>query len=627
MHQGAFNLGWILAVLAVWPAPARPADSLEAHERADLKRYLNELQAGRPGSAVRVDQLAETPFEGVLDIVRAYVELKPPIEVHTHRAFQQLLERTTREAHSPWPMLTLYAPEVARFLVRPLTENPLAQQLFDRLRDSGDDRLAFDLAVRLTPEASLRYLASAREAHCVELLSAWNRRLGASQERRPLPGLNDQVAKIAATFSVDLTPETLEPLLRFIASWPTQRERYPDCLQACLTDKREAVVLAGLSVQHRVPCLLQRNETVIGRFATNARVVERALLNYAFDTQHDHSATLRRLWPKLPATQAKARRACLFAMGVHPRGNDTIALEAVLERSYDFIDAAMPVLRAGDRDRASKAIRHVLTKDERGQEEALRLARDMELAGFEDEATRLARDERRDLILRQAALRYLQLADGAARRRLLPLLAHRDRDLRLTAIQMFADGRKLTKEDRDDIGPVLIRVAQEDVSRGHRQEAIYVLGKWRDPAAAEFLRKVLKETPAASGTAVLDGEQYWNYRFRLVTLLGLARLGDEAARKQLQELHHKGGPAERMDVLLAFLDLGEVPAFAFEDLSSLEPRLVATAAHLIARHGDPAGRERLKKFRDDSPLWSQFAGSGIDDYNILRIVGIKNDEP
>jgi hypothetical protein len=617
----------VLMALAGWTTPARPADTLEARDRAELQRYLDELKSGRAGSATRVDQLAETSFPGVLDVLRTYVALKAPVEAHTHRAFQQLLERTTREAYSPQPMLQLYAPEFARFLATPLKDSPLSQQLFDQLRDSGEDRLAVDLAVRLTPEASLRYLASGKAARRIELLEAWNRRLASSQERRPIPDLATQVDRIAGAFSLDLPAGELEPLLRFIAAWPAQRERYRSCLEKCLGDQREAVVMAGLSVQHRTPMLLEKNEAVVGRFASNPKVVERAVLNYAFDTKSDHSATLRRLWPKLPASQPKARRACLFAMGIHPHGNDAIALEAVLERSYDYIDAAMPVLKAGDAAKARQAIRHILTRDERGQEEALRLARDMELADFADDAVRLAHDERRDLILRQTALRYLQSADGTARRRLLSLLTHKDRDVRLAAIQMFADRRRLTREDRDEIGPALIRVAQDDASRGHRQEAIYALGNWRDPSAAEFLRKVLKETPKPAGAAGLDGEHYWNYRFRLVALLGLARLGDAAARKELREIHEQGGPVERMDVLLAFVDLGEAPAFAFEDLSSIEPRLVATAAHAIARHGDPAARQRLKSFFDESPLWAEFAGSGIDDYNILRMVGMSGHEP
>ena len=65
--------------------------------------------------------------------------------------------------------------------------------------------------------------------------------------------------------------------------------------------------------------------------------------------------------------------------------------------------------------------------------------------------------------------------------------------------------------------------------------------------------------------------------------------------------------------------LGEVPAVAFDDLDSIEPRLVATAAQVIARHGDAASKERLKRRFTGAPLWQTLQGSGIDDYNILRI--------
>lgn len=626
---------WLLLAVMACPAGALAADSLDATELAELQRYLAELKTGGPGSAARVDQLADISFPGLLQVIRAYVELEFPIEAHTHRAFQALLERNTRSADYPWPMLNLYAPQFAQFRTRPVADNPLSQRLFDRLRESVarfgpatqrelNIRTTFDLAVRLTPEASLRCLASGRGRN--ELLDAWNRRLARLQERHPIPGLDRQVSDIAAAFSLDLPTAELESLLRFIAAWPKQRERYRTSLEKCLGDKREAVVLAGLMVQHRVPLLLTANEGVIERFAAHPKVVERALLNYVFDDTTDHSATLRRLWAKLPANQPKARRACLFAMGEHPKGNDVIALAAVLERSYDFIDVAMPILKAGDRARATQAIRHVLSRDERGLEEALRLARDLDLAGFDEEAARSALDERRDQILRQSALQYLQRADGKTRRRLLPLLAHTDADMRLTAIRMFVDKRRLTEMDMNEIGPALVRVALADRSHGHRQEAIYVLGCWREQSAVELLRKVLKDHLAVPA-GQLDESRYWDYRLRLVALLGLTRLGDPEARKELQELHRLGGPAERMDVLLTFLDLGEVPEFAFADLSAAEPKLVATAATLIAQHGAEAARKRMRQFFQASPLWSEFLDSGMDDHQILRLAGVKNHAP
>lgn len=622
MQWTMHNLAWLLLSLVMLPASVRAADSLEAVDLTELKRYLAELKMGRPGSAAQTDRLAEIPFTGLLEAIRAYVELEAPIEPHTHRAFQALLDRNTRDAECPWPIITLYAPDFAKFLTQPLDDNPLSPRLFARLRASGHDRLSCDLAVRLTPEATLYELGSAKQPGRLELLDAWNRRLARGQERRPIARLDDYVNLISAGCSTELPAGELEALLRFVSLWPKQRERYQASLRKCLEDRRDSVVLAGLAVQHRAPLLLELNEALIERFAGQPKIVERAVLNHVFDDKNDHSATLRRLWAKLPAGNPKARRACLFAMGEHSRGNDAIALAAVLERSYEFLDVAIPVLKAGDSAKARQAIAHVLTREERGHEEVLRLARDLELRGFEEEAFKIASDVRRESIVRQTALAYLQLADGTMRCRLLPLLAERDADLRLSAIRMFVDRRRLTEADLNEIGPALIRVAQEDRSHGHRQEAIYVLGIWREPSAAEFLRKVLKDHPPLPAGPI-DDSRYWDYRFRLVALLGLARLGDQEARRDLQEMHRLGGPGQRMDVLLAFVELGEAPEFAFEDLSAAEPKLVATAAHLIARHGNQAAKTRMRKFFTDAPLWSEFVGSGIDDHNILRLAEVK----
>jgi hypothetical protein len=288
------------------------------------------------------------------------------------------------------------------------------------------------------------------------------------------------------------------------------------------------------------------------------------------------------------------------------------------------VDVAAPVLRAGDPKNARRAVGHILTASTRGQEEALRLARELGLTGFEEQAIHIALDGKRDQILRQTAILYLQLADGKTRRRVLPLLEQANRDLRLTAIQTFAEPQGLTVEDRDEIGPALIRVAQHDSSPGHRQEAIFSLGRWRDPMAKEFFQQVLTQNPPVVLTAGhYNDAEYWRYRLRLVALVSLARLQDQPARDELLELHRRGGPTERMDVLLAFMSLREVPNFAFEDLGSTEPKLVATAARLINEHGDADSRDRLKKFFARSPLWREFRDSGIDDHNLLEMAGME----
>jgi hypothetical protein len=171
------------------------------------------------------------------------------------------------------------------------------------------------------------------------------------------------------------------------------------------------------------------------------------------------------------------------------------------------------------------------------------------------------------------------------------------------------------------IGPLLIRVAQHDVSDGHRQEAIFALGTWRDRDARPFLEKVLEENP----TVVLaeqsfDESVYWQYRHRLVALVGLARLDDASARTELESLHRRGGPTEKMDVLLACLSLGECPPWATDDLEATEPKLLATAARLIVAHGSPEQRRRLGEHCGAATAFQAFADSGIDDHNLLRWV-------
>jgi hypothetical protein len=618
------GLNLLLVILGLGLLTQARADSLDEAEQAELKRYLVELKMGRPCSPAQVERLAGLSFPGVQSIMQTYADLASPIEPHTHRAFQVLLERTSREALSPWPMLSLYSPELARFLTTPAVDNPLARKLFEQLRKSDGGRQAFDLAVRLSPEVSLRYLADGGKEGRADLLAAWNRRLALGRESRPLPGLAGYLDSLGRSFSLVLPDEEREAHLRFLASWPALRKQYEANLDRCLSRDQPSVVLTGLAVQHRFPVLLERNEKLVERWAAQPKVLEQAIRNYAFDESKDHSETLRRLWQRIPAEQVRLRYQCLFAMGIHFRSNDGIALQAVLDQAYELLDVALLVLRRGDPLRARQAVQHVLRKCDRGHEEALRLATDLRLDGFEDDAVRIALDKDREQVLRQSALHYLQRADGRTRRKLLDLLAFPKADLRLAAIRMFAGKEGLSAEDQGDIGPSLIRVALADPSMGHRQEAIYAVGCWKANLARDFFRKVLLDNPPVLlQEGYYSDERYWQYRFRLMALLGLARLSDDPARQELLALHHKGGPAEKMDVLLAFLDLGEVPACTFEDLKALEPRLVATAATLIARHGSEADRLRMRRFFEGSPLWREFLDSGIDDHNILKIAGLR----
>lgn len=624
MLRSPFLLVLCLVVLVCSMTSAASAETLAERDSKLLDRYLKTLAAGAPADAAMVDRLAEMPYGDMLRVMQAYAKLPNDAEAHTHRAFQGLLERASRTALAPWPLVTLYSPEFAEYLSVVPAKDSLSHKLFAQLIAGPVSRQAVDLAVRLCAIPSLEYLASDNQATRLELFDAWNRRLADRDESRPLPGLEQHLKPIAKKFSIQLPPELLTVHLRFLASWPMLRPNYERALGLCLQAESQEIVQAGLNVQQHAPALFEANEKLVARWARQPEIQEAALRNYAFDTEHDHSATLRKLWATLPKEATKARYNCLYAMGVHAQGNDEIALEAVETDAYDYIDVAMPVLAEGNRDKAVKAIKHVLTRTQRGHEEALRLARSMKLPGFADEALAIAGDAKRDQVVRQAALLYLQLATGNVRRELLPLLTTKNGDIRLSAIQMFAEPAGLSAADKDEIGPVLIRVAQDDPSPGHRQEAIFALGRWEEKLAEPFFRQILMDNPMVT---IIDGhyndERYWQYRMRLVALLGLARLKDEAAERELIALHDSSGPTERMDVLLVFLELGRVPQEAFADLDADEPKLVATAARLIDEFGTAEQKEQMQtKFRSE-PLWQAFRRSGADDHKILSAVGLE----
>lgn len=617
-----------LLIVAGWPGTAIADDSLESAELSQLRLYLAALKSGTPGRGESVDQLADVSFAGLMEVIAAYVELEQPVDPQTLRAFETLLERVSRTPLQPWPVVQLYSPELATFVTAP-EESPLAQRLFERLRKSDGDRRTADLAVRLTPGLSLKHLASGQTEGRLAMLAAWNRRWSLGAERRPIPEMDLLVRKIAARFSLDGEPAERDALLQFMAHWPVLAPRYQECLKSCLESADPQLVQAALGVQQIAPALLELNEGLLKQFADHPMIVKAALMNYAFDAQHDHSALLRKIWGTLKPGDDPARVACLFSMGNHPRGNDAIALEAVIDQPFAFIDVAIPVLKSGDVERGRRAVKHVLTNSEQAHEEAFRLARALELGGFEKEALAAIRNEDADLALQTTAILYLRLADGQVRRQLLDLLQHPNSDLRLAAIQMFGEKRKLTEEDRGAIGPHLIRVALRDDSKGHRQEAIFSLAQWQEPLALDFFRLIQNQNPPIQlrrGYFAND-DGYWQYRLRLVALLGLAKLKNREARDELLDMHRRGGPGERMDVLLALIDMGEASPVAFEDLNSPEPKLVATAAHLIFKFGDATERERARQFFGQTPLWLQFKDSGIDDNNLLRIGGLLETKP
>jgi hypothetical protein len=609
-------VGALILLGSPWAVAQESGDSAE---RRALASYLADVQAGQPGRPSAVEQFCELPFPCFIDVVRSYTTGGADLPPETHRAYQTLLERMSRSALAPWSMIQLYSEDFATFLTRPLPGNAPSLALFLRLLGSGIDPTAYDLAVRLTPEASLQHLASGSASGRKGLFQAWNRRLSRAPEKRPIANLDAPLDAISSAFSLTAAPQEIDARLRFVASWPSQRARYVKALGECLSSDDAAVVLAGLAVQERAPALLERNEALVGKFRSSPEIVEKAIHNYVLDSTQDRSGTLRSLWKILRADEKRARFSCLVAMSAHPRGNDEIALAVVLEDPLLMSEASL-LLAQGDPANARKAVRHVLAQADQGQEPALRLAQNLGLRDFEAEALRLATDPAKDQILRQRALEYLAGADGKTRRRLLPLLSSRNDDLRLAAIQMFAPRQGLSAEDMEAVGPLLVRVALDDASPGHREEAIHVLGRWKHASAEPLFRKLLNDHASVSPGSE---EYYWSHRFKVEALLGLARLDDAAARRDLLEIHRRGGPMERMNVLLAFRELGEAPEIAFEDLRAAEPKLIATAAHLIVQHGDAEAKRRLRDFFDKAPLWKEFLDSGIDDSRILRAGGLR----
>lgn len=595
---------------------------INAIELKMLDAFVTALETRQPTSPDIVSELADLDFPAFRKLVDEYLAAEDP-DRSIHLRYQSLLERTSRSALSPWKMVKLYSPEFAAFLTQ--LPNETSSNLFHRLVDSGLELQPFRLAVRLSPSDALAALANGSR-HTSALFTAWNSRLHTGRESRQIADLNKHLLAITGTWNLEAPVELTEKRLLFFAGWPQLSELYSNTLAQCLGHANKQIVMAGLQAQSQHPHLIQNNKEIILRFKNESEILVAALHNFALDTKQDYSFVLSEIWPGL--TDRKAQRACLFSMGIHPHGNADIALEAVRKWPYEVIDVAAAVLAKGEREQARRAVEHVLKHSDRGHEEALRLATTLSLHGFEEQAISIAESEA-DLILRQTAMHYLQQAEGKYRRQGVQWLGHSNSDLRLSAIRMMGDPHGLAADDMSEIGPGLIKVAQSDPSMGHRQEAVFALGKWKATLAMPFFRKLIEEN--VSEALRFQQDSYWNYRLYLMGLLGMARLeregntgreGDVAsAQNQLLELHQKGGPTARMDVLLAFTELGEVPVVAFDDLSSTEPKLVATAARLIRTYGSAEQQQRMVKFFKRSPLWELFRNSGIDDHNILKYSG------
>ena len=609
----------ILVVVTMLAATApAAAETLDEMERVALERYLDHVARGGGSQAAMVDRLQSLSWPNLQLLAERYAGLDETAAPTAHRAFQTLLERTTRAVLLPAAVREFYAADLVRLTTSP-AEDELSRRLFARLVAHVDERRAADLIVRLTPCASLERLAD--DAESLQLLQAWNRRLARGPETRTLPGLRDALTRIAEQPPAESRGPTYEAWLEFLGGWPEPRGAFEDRVQQGLAAGSEATIVSTLRVLEKKPALGGLVVATLQQHLAEPAVVEAALEVLAADEQGDHAATLRAVWPRLPGPPSRAQYLALLAMAVHPQGNDAIALAALKAEPFEFVDPALAVLRQGPEAIAAEAVTLLLYRGDRGHEEALRLATLRRLAGFEIEAVKLALDESQAVIARQTAIGYLAHSAGRFRRQLLPLLGIRNGDLRLAAIQCLGPVEGLSDDDRDVIGPLLIRVAQQDPSDGHRQEAIFALGAWRDRNTRPFLEQVLAANPPVIlAERSFNDAVYWRYRLRLVALVGLARLGDAAARDELESLHRRGGPTEKMDALLAFLSLGECPQWALDDLHATEPKLLATAARLIVAHGSAEQRRRLVEHCGPATAFQAFADSGIDDHNLLRWV-------
>jgi hypothetical protein len=609
---------FLVVFTLVATAAAAAAETLDEMERVALERYLDHVARGGGSQAAMVDRLQSLSWPNLQLLVERYAGLDETAVPATHRAFQALLERTTRAVLLPASVRELYAADLVR-LTTAAADDELSRRLFARLVAHVEERRAADLIVRLTPCASLERLAE--DAESLQLLQAWNRRLARGLETRSLPGLMEALTRIAEHPPARPSGAVYEAWLEFLGGWPDTRGAFEDRVQQGLAAGSEATIVSALRVLEKKPGLGGLVVATLQQHLAEPAVVEAALEVLAADEQGDHAAALRAVWPRLPEPPSRAQYLALLAMAVHPQGNEAIALAALKAEPFEFVDPALAVLHQGPEAIAAEAVTLLLDRGDRGHEEALRLATLRRLAGFEMEAVKLALDESRAVIARQTAIGYLAHSAGEFRRQILPLLGIRNGDLRLAAIQCLGPVEGLSADDRGVIGPLLIRVAQQDPSDGHRQEAIFALGAWRDPNARPLFEQVLAANPP-----VMLAEQpftdavYWRYRLRLVALVGLARLGDAAASDELESLHQRGGPTEKMDVLLACLSLGECPQWALDDLRATEPKLLATAARLIVAHGSAEQRRRLVEHCGPATAFQAFADSGIDDHNLLRWV-------
>ena len=617
---------WTLALLLGLTFVNAEPTRLDRADSQVLELYLKSLSSGAPSDPEMINRLDGSSFHVLRRTMETYASLPGDTGQDIHRGFQQLLYRLSKRLLVPFAVLDLYSPEAARWLAGTATQTSKRILVFAQLHGSREGRIAAELAVRLAPEESLRFIGVSlrgpvgRGSFAISLLEAWNRRLSDSGETRPIPELKHCLQQVGRA-PLQVEARQLEAQLTFLGHWEILEARYHKALRDCFAAGDSATVAAALQAQRWNPALLDLNEGALKRSVGEEAVAREVLRNYGYDLSQDHSRTLRRIWATLPPEALRLRYECLYAMAVHPTGNADIALEAIKTGDFSFYDVGLGILGKAPEESVREAISFILTKGDRGYEEALRLAAERDLRGFEGRATEIVRTTR-DQIVAQTALSYLQRAPGAVRGGFLDFLTHTNSDLRLAGIQLFRCPERLSDQERNDFGVALTRAFLSDRSAGHRQEALFSLALLGDDRARGLFGKVTKDHPLEirEGRPVPE-EDYWGYRFRLVALLGLALLDDTKAREELESIHQSGSPQERLDVLTVFMEIGEAPAFAFQNLTSTELRLAAGAAELIAAHGSAEQKTKMRNLFS-GPLWRQLGEAGLKDYGLLEHAGV-----
>lgn len=570
---------------------------LKERRTVELKSYLQLLEAGASHNAERVESLSDLSFKDLKLVIQSYLKTG---KTNADHGFQQLLLRNSRQYLLPVKMLKFYAPGYFQWLEE---KSPVKDDFFKILSQSQMNQIAADLAVRLTPEESLKYITQTVESNFKkELLFAWSRRLNLHVESRPL---NKELVN-----EVIHLKETSKEYLLFKGYWyHVKMDFYIDLARLLRSEKREEVIRA-LEVQETHPVAFEQNKYVIQKWKDDEAIVIQALKNYGETSAKDFSSTLRSIWENYPLSN-KQRFWCLYSMSVHNKGNEKIAVEAVLKDGYHVLEPALSILRNSP-DELKKVIEIMLTKYGKGHSEVFIAAAKAQLKGFEENALEVL-ESNKELITQINALSYLSHSNGDYRLKLLKFLSHPSEDVRLAAINTFTDGDSLKQDQKNKIGPYLIKVFQSDPSYGNRQQALYVLGRWK----AVETKKVFSQLLQTINAADYGGDEYWEYRMKLMCFMGMARMGDEKAYDQLTSIHKRGSALERMDILLAYMDLGKCPEFAFEDLENTQPKLAATAAVLIRECGSTEQKNRLKDLQSGY-FWQEFPHTKLDEYNIIE---------